>query len=450
MDNDILDTNSNSAEILEEAKNDLSYKDKDITKMHSIYDELEYAIKPYIPELERLINAAKNDNDNKALIYASVLGCNVKRCCNYILISKKHKKVNIKELELAYRELCRYLELLGIKTTVNNSAKSKVPISVITEMYVISHFFVNMNVREMDKLDIKIRDYDDSLVCILNTNSIIKTNIFNDNDWFKLRININYIIENNSGKLIMTYNPSIDQKPFMDLYKKYLMIDEMFIKSSNYNFNEKEYRKQISSKIDDDLKQKMIPFKGRLNEYVWQKDKLLKKDDLLNMRIKIHDDFGRLLISTRTYLENINTNIKIITRDELILLWKNMLELMRKNYKIDMNVNPLEEIESACSHLGIELVFSGVVPSDENIIQVLMIGARECLLNAANVNATKFEIMSECNDNYTKIIYTNNGCLPNYPIVEGNGLKSLRELVKRYKGTIEYSKQGKFNVIIKI
>ena len=93
---------------------------------HHIYHEIAQEMYPYQKRIEDLLNEAKPGNKEFKGIVAtvSVLNAFVKRKTNMLLVSSEHDTIPINELLLAVLESARYLEFVGIKTSVDESGFS--------------------------------------------------------------------------------------------------------------------------------------------------------------------------------------------------------------------------------------------------------------------------------------------------------------------------------------
>jgi hypothetical protein len=96
---------------------------------HHIYHEIAQEMYPYQKRIEDLLNEAKPGNKEfKGIVAAvSVLNAFVKRKTNMLLVSSEHDTIPINELLLAVLESARYLEFVGIKTSVDESGFSAFP-----------------------------------------------------------------------------------------------------------------------------------------------------------------------------------------------------------------------------------------------------------------------------------------------------------------------------------
>lgn len=90
---------------------------------HHIYHEIAEEMYPYQKRIESLLNkAVPGTNEFKDIVAeVSVLNAFVKRKTNMLLMASEHDTIPINELLLAVSESGRYLEFVGIKTSVDES-----------------------------------------------------------------------------------------------------------------------------------------------------------------------------------------------------------------------------------------------------------------------------------------------------------------------------------------
>lgn len=90
---------------------------------HRIYHEIAQEMYPYQKRIESLLNEAiPGTKEFKDIIAeVSVLNAFVKRKTNMLLMASEHETISVNELLLAVSESGRYLEFVGLKTSVDES-----------------------------------------------------------------------------------------------------------------------------------------------------------------------------------------------------------------------------------------------------------------------------------------------------------------------------------------
>ncbi len=90
---------------------------------HHIYHEIAQEMYPYQKRIEDLLNEAKPGTKDFLSMIAevSVLNAFVKRKTNMLLVASEHDMIDLNELLLAISESGKYLEFVGLKTSVDES-----------------------------------------------------------------------------------------------------------------------------------------------------------------------------------------------------------------------------------------------------------------------------------------------------------------------------------------
>jgi len=216
--------------------------------------------------------------------------------------------------------------------------------------------------------------------------------------------------------------------------------------------------------------------KSRMKAYGEKVDEHVKKEELLNAKISIHDNLGRLLIATRAYMEGA---ISSISEDELILMWKENLYLMKVPEKknagnseedgadsgnaakkengvsvrlgsesVKKHGGNISGIQQAAEFIGLKLVVSGVFPDSMSNMHLIHCGARECMTNAAHAGAKEFCIDVSRKNGLIYVCYTNDGEAPKADFHEGGGLSSLRKQVEEAGATMIVETNNRFALTI--
>lgn len=170
-----------------------------------------------------------------------------------------------------------------------------------------------------------------------------------------------------------------------------------------------------------------------------------REEEILKMKMRIHDDIGRSVISTRLFLQR-NRPI-----DELDLtVWKNAVRLLKHEAEEPDETNALKSLESAGRGIGIKLCVCGALP-EGRAADVLASAIRECMTNAVrHAGANELYVHLESTGETASAIITDNGTAPDGKISLGGGLSSLRFKVESQAGKmqIEASPQFKLTVCV--
>ena len=208
----------------------------------------------------------------------------------------------------------------------------------------------------------------------------------------------------------------------------------------------------------------------RLRIFSRDMSRLTAEKELLDAKIKVHDDLGRSLLAFRAFL---TAKPSKRDRSKLLPLWRYVISVMKKE------TAPSEEwdaIEKTAESLHIQIEINGDLPAgladlpvSGEVRSAIMAAIRECLTNTArHARGDRLFVLIKCGAEQgadhastsgsssasgtapcddaphgIRIEITNNGRAPLVPIQEAGGLSNLRHMVERAGGimTIESSPQ---------
>ena len=158
-----------------------------------------------------------------------------------------------------------------------------------------------------------------------------------------------------------------------------------------------------------------------------------REEELLNTKMRVHDEMGRCLMAARKYLrEDCSESIP----DSVASSWQKAVSMIK--YTNDTpDEYMLSQIRKTCEYMGVSFVQKGELPRDENVAYILTCAVRECLTNAVRyAGATKLYASFTETEGESSVVVTNNGKAPEGEIVEGGGLSTLRRRIERTGGTM--------------
>ncbi|MCI6156915.1 MAG: PAS domain-containing protein [Peptoniphilaceae bacterium] len=173
---------------------------------------------------------------------------------------------------------------------------------------------------------------------------------------------------------------------------------------------------------------------------------LIRKEEILSIKIRVHDDIGRNLIATRQLLKQ---KKPIDTSD--FTAWKKTIRLLKHENDPQEKQEPVIELTKAAHSLGIQVFFDGIFPEETTVQEIFLSVIRECMTNAAHhARAKELYVCLTYSDDMVSVCVTNSGALPAEKIVEGGGLTSLRTLVKQAGGIMKVGTVPRFELIVSI
>ena len=156
-----------------------------------------------------------------------------------------------------------------------------------------------------------------------------------------------------------------------------------------------------------------------LEEYDRNMAVIVREREILQSKVKIHDDMNVLLVSTINSIENSDES----EFERIGDMWKEGILGLQRDTE-PYRKNPLETLRNLASSLGITLVFEGSFPDKNENARLLITAASECMVNAIR-HAEAGTVFVTADEN--GFIITNDGNPPENEITEGGGLSNLRE-----------------------
>lgn len=204
-------------------------------------------------------------------------------------------------------------------------------------------------------------------------------------------------------------------------------------------------------RLTKELEQKLEELKVVNKRLVAYGDKvvlLTKEKELLAAKIRIHNDMGKLLLSTKRKLAE---TLDETEQKQMICFWQAEIAAL-KSTRPHTKKDNLQVIKDAAKLVGVTVKFCGEKPKADTINEKILTSAmHECLTNTvSHANGkTMMVTASDKNGKYT-IAITNDGENPKNKIIEGGGLSGLRLLVERENGAMLIHSTPQFELIIEL
>lgn len=205
-----------------------------------------------------------------------------------------------------------------------------------------------------------------------------------------------------------------------------------------------EYKKtNILMQKEEELKE----LNKKLLSYNREMVSVIALREVLNAKVKIHDELGSSLLATKKYLLQGGT-----TEERMRLI-----DSLRKNVRFlrqeseEVTYDEYEMIMNTASDIGMQIDINGELPDDECNRHIVATAMHECLTNTirhAGGDTLYVEVMNKP-ESYV-LVYTNNGVVPDAPISEKGGLNSLRDLVEQAGGTMQITVTDNYTLIIEL
>lgn len=165
-----------------------------------------------------------------------------------------------------------------------------------------------------------------------------------------------------------------------------------------------------------------------------QMPEIVREEEILTMKMRIHDDIGHSILSSR------KTLLTAESIDEIkkgCAVWEKVARLLNDSGSGSAPEDPIEYTANRAKNIGVELLINGDLPKDYGRRYIFSLAIRESITNCVrHAGGTKVFVQSIPFGNIHIIIITNNGIVPKKTVTEGGGLSSLRRRVERSGGSM--------------
>ncbi|MEE0061681.1 MAG: hypothetical protein UE295_12710 [Acutalibacteraceae bacterium] len=172
-----------------------------------------------------------------------------------------------------------------------------------------------------------------------------------------------------------------------------------------------------------------------------------REEEILNAKMRVHDEMGRCLVFAQKYLKEDSTeNIP----DDIVESWQRAVSMLKYNNDT-FDEDMLLQIRKTCEYMKLEFIKTGELPKEENVAYILTCAVRECVTNAVRyADSTKLYAGFTENDTEATVTVTNNGKPPENEIVKGGGLSNLQRRVERAGGVMVIQSLPSFKLTVTV
>ena len=191
--------------------------------------------------------------------------------------------------------------------------------------------------------------------------------------------------------------------------------------------------------------QKMNESLRRYNQNI---EETVRKQEILDAKVYIHDEMNRLMLVTTA---NAETPMSEEDIKEILTLWRNNAILLGTESNQSRVNTDITEVNQLAELLGIQLGWQGEQPwtVPDSIREVFIMVAREAIANAVkHAEAKNITIAIHKNDEKLFIEISNDGKLPTGKISLGGGLTNIKRMVEEKKGQFKVEVNEQFNMLL--
>lgn len=191
--------------------------------------------------------------------------------------------------------------------------------------------------------------------------------------------------------------------------------------------------------------QKMNESLRRYNQNI---EETVRKQEILDAKVYIHDEMNRLMLVTTA---NAETPVSEEEFKEILTLWRNNAILLGTESNRTLGNTDITEVNQLAGLLGIQIEWCGERPESLPVYirEVFIMVAREAIANAVkHAEAKTITIGIHEKDKKLLIEISNDGKLPAGKIAPGGGLTNIKRMVEEKRGQFRVEAKEQFRMIL--
>ena len=366
-------------------------------KKKVLYRTITNAVKKQLKEIENLLSEAEGmpEKSESILGKVCVLGAYIKRRGNLQL--EINHEVSAKELEYCIRESMIYLKNRGVAASISSWYGGKITLEDARWCYDFFEMVVEQCLDEMNALMVHLEHRQEN---------------------FSFRIQIGLVEEfaQTGLKKRLSHMKNVSY----EIQEEDVLINVVFAEKEIVLEDEKTYK---------NVKEKEIYEKVRLDS-----------------KIRMHNEWGQMLLTTCRYLKDKEADLQ-----QIVEMWRKNLALLFFESDSPKGENSLTDVMRAAEFVGISVKISGTMPNEQEVAQLFVTAAMEMLTNAVrHAEAKKIFMEFEEEKQVYTARFTNDGKIPEKPVSEGCGLGSLRQKTESIGGSMSVEWEKHFALILRI
>ena len=186
----------------------------------------------------------------------------------------------------------------------------------------------------------------------------------------------------------------------------------------------------------------------RLRLLFAQIPEIIREEETLAMKLRVHDDIGHSILAARRVLLQ-HADQKEIRANAA--LWEQSISVLYRSSQITAQSEPLEAAKKRAEELGVRVLLTGDEPQTQRIRALSALAICECAANCVrHADGTELYVRFWRKPGCTEVALTNNGAAPKEKITEGGGLSMLRQRIKKADGKMEVQSIPRFKLILSL
>lgn len=183
----------------------------------------------------------------------------------------------------------------------------------------------------------------------------------------------------------------------------------------------------------------------RMQGMVERISSLVPQQEMLSLKIRVHNDIGASLIALSELVRN-------GTQEETDAQVRVLSDALRYFAGSDPAArDTLADVRRQTAAMRAELRIEGAVPRSRELESLIAAAASECVTNCVrHAGGSRVDVQISGQDGRCTVRITNDGAPPERPIAEGGGLTSLRRKIESVGGEMYVTHEPRFALILEL
>ena len=191
---------------------------------------------------------------------------------------------------------------------------------------------------------------------------------------------------------------------------------------------------------------KLAKINNRLRRLFEQMPEIIREEETLEMKQRVHDDIGHSILAARRALYRQGG---LASLKESAEIFEQAIAVLYRSNQIRAESDSLEMAVGKSSEMGVRVLIEGEVSDMSGMRSLAAAAITECAANCVrHADGTELYVHFGQNFGHAELILTNNGVPPKEEIREGGGLSMLRRRVAEAGGTMEIQSIPCFKLLI--
>lgn len=204
-------------------------------------------------------------------------------------------------------------------------------------------------------------------------------------------------------------------------------------------------RKQNQLKAEN---AKLAEANERLRLLLAQMPEIIREEETLAMKLRVHDDIGHSILAARRVLLQ-NAGLEELRANAA--LWEQSISLLYRSGQMTVQTEPLEAAKQRARELGVSVLLTGDEPQAQRIRALCALAICECAANCVrHADGTELYVSFARRPGCTEVSLANNGAAPKKAITEGGGLSMLRHRIEESGGRMELRSVPRFQLMLSL